>query len=170
MRDNPNLTPKQIDRIRSVALLRSVQAGEVLYEPSQPDVPLFIVLEGNVSISRTGEDDKILAVRKANQFTGEMSVISGKRSLLKARVTGAGRVLELSRDKVLSLMAKDNELGEIFMGGLRRPAPVDDSIRRGKCNPLRDQEFRPHSRAEGIPYTECTPIYLHRHRFRLLRR
>jgi thioredoxin reductase (NADPH) len=115
MRDNPNLSPQQIDRIRSVARLRSVQTGEVLYEPSQPDVPLFIVLEGNISISRTGEDDKILAVREANQFTGEMSVISGKRSLLKARVTGDGSVLELSRDKVLSLMAKDTELGEIFM-------------------------------------------------------
>jgi hypothetical protein len=45
---------------------------------------------------RTGEDDKIFAVREANQFTGEMSVISGKRSLLKARVTAGGRVLELA--------------------------------------------------------------------------
>src|ERR1700726_2547459 len=115
MRDNPNLSVEQIERIRSVAQLRSVQAGEILYEPSQPDVPLFIVLEGSVSISRTGEDEKILAVREAGQFTGEMSVISGKRSLLKARVTGNGSVLELSRDKVLSLMAKDTELGEIFM-------------------------------------------------------
>ena len=115
MRDNPNLSPEQIGRIRSIAQLRPVQDGEVLYEPSQPDVPLFIVLEGSVSISRTGEDDKILAVREASQFTGEMSVISGKRSLLKARVTGTGSVLELSREKVLSLMAKDSELGEIFM-------------------------------------------------------
>ena len=103
MRDNPTLTPEQIDRIRSSAQLRPVQHGEVLYEPSQPDISLFIVLEGSVSISRTGEDDKILAVRKERQFTGEMSVISGKRSLLKARVTGEGTVLELSRDKVLSL-------------------------------------------------------------------
>jgi thioredoxin reductase (NADPH) len=115
MRDNPILSSEQIDRIRSVAQLRSVQAGEVLYEPSQPDVPLFVVLKGSVSISRTGEDDKILAVREASQFTGEMSVISGKRSLLNARVTGDGSVLELSRDRVLSLMAKDTELGEIFM-------------------------------------------------------
>ena len=80
MRDNPNLSPKRIDRIRSLAQIRSVQAGEVLYETSQPDVPLFIVLESNVSISRTGEDDKILAVPKTNQFPGEMSVLSGKRS------------------------------------------------------------------------------------------
>ena len=90
MRDNPNLSPEQIDRIRSIAQVRPVQDGEVLYEPSQPDIPLFIVLEGSVSISRTGEDDKILAVREVNQFTGEMSVSSGKRSLLKARVAGNG--------------------------------------------------------------------------------
>jgi thioredoxin reductase (NADPH) len=104
MRDSPNLSPEQIGRIRSIAQLRSVQDGEVLYEPSQPDVPQFVVLEGSVSISRAGEDDKILAVREASQFTGEMSVISGKRSLLKARVTGVGSVLELSREKVLTLL------------------------------------------------------------------
>ena len=115
MRDNPNLSPEQINRIRSIAEFRTVIEGDVLYEPSQSDVPLFIVLEGSVAISRTGEDDKILAVREPGQFTGEMSVISGKRSLLKARVTGNGSLLELSREKVLALMAKDSELGEILM-------------------------------------------------------
>jgi thioredoxin reductase (NADPH) len=116
MEDNPTLNREHIDRIRSVALLRSVRKGEVLYEPSCPDVPLFIVLDGTVSISRTGEDEKILAVREPGQFTGEMSVISGSRSLLKAWVTKDGAVLELSREKVLSLMAKDTELGDILMG------------------------------------------------------
>jgi thioredoxin reductase (NADPH) len=115
MRDNPTLAAEQIGRIKDVARLRSVQAGETLYEASQLDVPLFIVLDGVVSISRTGEDEKILAVRGANQFTGEMSVISGKRSLLTARVTTSGRLLELTRDQVLFLMDKDAELSEVFM-------------------------------------------------------
>jgi thioredoxin reductase (NADPH) len=115
MRDNPTLSPEQIERIRSSAKWRAVQNGEVLYESSQPDVPLFIVLEGSVSISRTGEDDKILAVREAGQFTGEMSVISGKRSLLKARITKDGSVLEVGREKILSLIARDTELGDLFM-------------------------------------------------------
>src|SRR6201990_755072 len=117
MQDNPTLNREHVDRIRSVAQLRSVHSGEVLYEPSCPDVPLFVVLDGTVSISRTGEDDKILAVREPGQFTGEMSVISGNRSLLTARVTKDGAVLELSREKVLSLMAKDTELGDILLGG-----------------------------------------------------
>src|SRR5580700_848857 len=115
MQDNPTLSREHIDRIRSVAQLRSGQRGEVLYAPSHPNVPLFVVLEGTVSITRAGEDEKILAVREPGQFTGEMSVISGSRSLLTARVTSGGAVLELTRDKVLSLMAKDTELGEIFM-------------------------------------------------------
>jgi thioredoxin reductase (NADPH) len=92
MQDNPTLNREHIDRIRSVAQLRSVRSGEVLYEPSCPDVPLFVVLDGTVSISRTGEDEKVLAVREAGQFTGEMSVISGNRSLLTARVTEDGAV------------------------------------------------------------------------------
>ena len=116
MQDNPTLSREQIDRLRSVAQLRFVCSGEILYEPSCPDVPLFVVLEGTVSITRAGEDEKILAVREPGQFTGEMSVISGGRSLLTARVTREGVVLELSREKVLSLMAKDTELGEILMG------------------------------------------------------
>jgi thioredoxin reductase (NADPH) len=116
MQDNPTLSREHIDRIRSVAQLRSVRSGEILYEPSHPDVPLFIVLEGTVSITRAGEDEKILAVREPGQFTGEMSVISGNRSLLTARVTNDGVVLALTRDKVLSLIAKDTELGEILMG------------------------------------------------------
>jgi thioredoxin reductase (NADPH) len=98
-----------------VAQVRPVRSGEILYEPSQPNIPLFIVLEGAVSITRSGEDDKILAIREPGQFTGEMSLISGNRSLLTARVTADGILLELTRDKVLSLMAKDTELGEILM-------------------------------------------------------
>jgi len=116
MQDNPTLNREHIERIRSVAQLRSVRSGEVLYEPSCPDVHLFVVLDGTVSIGRTGEDEKILAVREAGQFTGEMSLISGNRPLLTARVTQDGAVLELTREKVLSLMAKDSEVGDILMG------------------------------------------------------
>src|SRR5258708_38147786 len=45
-----------------------------------------------------------------------MSLISGNRPLLTARVTRDGAVLELTREKVLSLMAKDTEVGEFLMG------------------------------------------------------
>jgi thioredoxin reductase (NADPH) len=95
--------------------VRQASSGDVLYEPSDVDVPLFVVLNGAVTNVRTGDDETILAVREAGQFTGEMSLIAGKRSLIKARVATGGTLLELSREKVLALMAKDTELSEVFM-------------------------------------------------------
>jgi thioredoxin reductase (NADPH) len=115
MRDNPTLTASQIDQIRTVAGARTVHEGEVLYEPSQAEIPLFVVISGQVSISRPGEQEKVVAVRGPGQFTGEMSVISGKRSLLRAFVSQDGEVLEVSPAKVSWLIAKDSDLGELLM-------------------------------------------------------
>jgi thioredoxin reductase (NADPH) len=56
-------------------------------EKRHPDVPLFVVLEGTVWITKAGEDEKILVVREPGQFTGEMSVISGSLSILTARIS-----------------------------------------------------------------------------------
>ena len=115
MRDNPTLTASQIDQIRTVAGARTVHEGEVLYEPSQAEIPLFVVISGQVSISRPGEQENVVAVRGPGQFTGEMSVISGKRSLLRAFVSQDGEVLEVSPAKVSWLIAKDSDLGELLM-------------------------------------------------------
>ena len=115
MRDNPTLTASQIDQIRTVAGARTVHEGEVLYEPSQAEIPLFVVISGQVFISRPGEQEKVVAVRGPGQFTGEMSVISGKRSLLRAFVSQDGEVLEVSPAKVSWLIAKDSDLGELLM-------------------------------------------------------
>src|ERR1700733_2466694 len=115
MRDNPTLTTSQIDQIRTVAGVRTVHEGDVLYRPSQAEIPLFVVISGQVSISRPGEHEKVVAVRGPGQFTGEMSLISGKRSLLQAFVSQDGEVLEVSPTKVSWLIAKDSDLGELLM-------------------------------------------------------
>jgi CRP-like cAMP-binding protein len=52
--DNPTLSCEHIDRIREVAQLRSVKQGEKLYEPSDPNVPLYVVLDGAVTVIRPG--------------------------------------------------------------------------------------------------------------------
>jgi len=68
MRDNPNLSAQQPDRIRSVAQLRSVQAGEVLYETSQPDIPQLIqagllVLQLHLGMAQIGRQQYLKARR-----------------------------------------------------------------------------------------------------------
>jgi thioredoxin reductase (NADPH) len=47
----PVLTPAQIDRIRPYGNVRSVRAGEVLFEPGKLGMSCFVVLSGKLNIA-----------------------------------------------------------------------------------------------------------------------
>ena len=46
----PLLTPAQIERLRPHGKLRHVEAGEVLFEPGDSNVPVYVVLSGGLEI------------------------------------------------------------------------------------------------------------------------
>src|SRR5215210_6699615 len=92
----PTLTPAQIARIAAHGSVRPIQKGEVLAEAGDPIVPL-------------------VAVHGPGQFTGETNMLSGRRSLVRARATEAGEVIELDRERMLALVQTDSELGEILL-------------------------------------------------------
>jgi thioredoxin reductase (NADPH) len=112
----PILTAAQISRIRSGGKIRRVKKGEILFEPDDTNIPFFVLLSGRMEVVQsdlTGE--RPIATHGPGEFTGEMTMISGRRSLVRGRVTEPGEFLELSADGLRSLVAKDAELSEIFM-------------------------------------------------------
>jgi thioredoxin reductase (NADPH) len=112
----PVLTAAQIGRVRAGSKLRHVQKGEILFEPDDTNVPFFVLLSGSMEIVQpdlTGE--RLITTHGPGEFTGEMTMISGRRCLVRGRVTEPGEFLELSADGLRSLVARDAELSEIFM-------------------------------------------------------
>ena len=57
----------------------------------------------------------MIAVHRPGEFTGESNMLSNRRSLVRARASLAGEVIELDREQLLALVQNDAELGEIFM-------------------------------------------------------
>src|SRR6202045_2368965 len=93
----PILTASQISRIRSVGKLRHVQAGEILFEPGDMNVPFFVLLSGRMEIVQPDlAGERAIAKHGPGGFTGEMTMISGRRCLVRGRVTESGEFLELS--------------------------------------------------------------------------
>ncbi|HXN64274.1 MAG TPA: FAD-dependent oxidoreductase [Candidatus Acidoferrales bacterium] len=112
----PVLTPAQIDRIRPLGKIRKVVKGETLFEPGDTHVPFFVLLSGAMEIVQPGPTgERPIAAHVAGEFTGEMTMISGQRCLVRGRVTEPGEYLELGGDGLRSLVARDAELSEIFM-------------------------------------------------------
>ena len=50
----PILTEQQIERIRDFAEHRSIEAGEILYEPGFDTPPVYVVLSGEIRILAIG--------------------------------------------------------------------------------------------------------------------
>jgi len=123
----PILTAAQIGRLRPVGKLRKVEPDEILFQSDDTQIPFFVLLSGSMDIVQpalTGE--RAIAKHGPGEFTGEITMISGQRSLVRGRVTEAGEFLEISGDGLRSLVAKDAELSEIFMRAfiLRRLALI----------------------------------------------
>src|SRR5579863_8490761 len=112
----PVLTPAQIDRIRPYGTVRTVRAGEILFEAGELGIPCFVVLSGKRDIviaSLSGEH--IFATHGPGNFSGDMVLISGTGSMARGRVGEPGEFLEVAANALRSVIAKDAELSDIFM-------------------------------------------------------
>ena len=156
----PTLTPAQIERVAAHGRRRAVRAGEVLIEPGAANVPFFVVVSGQLEAVRSGapSGEVIVAEPTRGQFTGEATMISGRRALFLIRAREDSEVLELTRDAVAALVQNDAELSEILIRAfvLRRveliTANVGDTAIVGSshsADTLRVKEFLTRN---GHPY------------------
>ena len=112
----PPLTPAQIARIASQGQLRTMVPGEVLVEVGQQPVPFFVILSGEVQVRRPSAGTDVLIVSQgAAQFTGEGTMLTGRRALTRIRAIERGEVIQLNREQLLGLIQTDPELSDIFM-------------------------------------------------------
>src|SRR5262244_2728307 len=114
----PTLKPAQIARIAAQGRARPMQTGEVLIESGKPIGSFFVVKSGQIEVIRPsgpGHNEMLIVVHGPGQFTGDVSMLSGRPALLRARVKEPGEVMELSREQLLDLVQTDSELSELIM-------------------------------------------------------
>jgi thioredoxin reductase (NADPH) len=156
----PKLTPDQIRRVAAQGHMRSVQPGEVLIEQGDRSVPFFVVITGEVEILRPfGASEALITVHGSNEFTGEVNMLSGRRSLIRARVTKPGKVIELDQEQMQNLIQTDSELSDILMRAfiLRRveliAAGVGDIILIGSIHSAGTLRIKEFLMRNGHPYS-----------------
>ena len=112
----PTLTPAQLARIAAHGRRRQVERGEVLVEAGEQTARLFVVAAGRIDIFRRSQRGEELVVSFGpGMFTGEVTMLSGRRGLAQIRAGAVGEVIEVGRDDLLALIQTDGELSEILM-------------------------------------------------------
>ncbi len=112
----PTLTPAQIARIGSHGVVHRVARGDILVEAGDSVVPFFVLTEGEIEIIRPSTlGDTLVAIHHPGHFTGEANMFLGRRSLMRARVSEPGEVIQLTREQLFGLVQTDAEIGAILM-------------------------------------------------------
>jgi thioredoxin reductase (NADPH) len=157
----PTLTQAQINRLLLHGKVRQVKAGEILFDLGNTNVPFFVVLSGSLEIVQPAlKGERLIVTHDAHgNFTGELTMISGRRTLVRGRVKEPGEFLEISAEELRSVIAKDVELSEILMRAfiLRRLALINagygNLILMGSRHSAQTLRLREFLTRNGQPYT-----------------
>jgi thioredoxin reductase (NADPH) len=156
----PKLTAPQIDRISSIGHRRDVRAGEVLYDVGDQNTRFFVVLSGGIDVVRLiGDREEPVAKHLPAEFTGEINMLSARRSLVRARAAADGAVIAVDRADLRTLVQRDSELSEILMRAfiLRRVLlanrPTNDLVLLGSRHSGNTQRLREFLSRNGQPFT-----------------
>jgi thioredoxin reductase (NADPH) len=156
----PKLTPAQISRIAVHGHIRAIQPGEVLVEQGESAVPFFVVVSGEIEImSPSGAAETLVTIHGPGQFTGDVYMLSGRRTIVRMRAIKPGEVIELDRQHMMGLIQTDAEIGEILTRAfiLRRAELIDagvgDIVLIGSTNSASTLRIKEFLMRNGHPYS-----------------
>jgi thioredoxin reductase (NADPH) len=111
----PKLTDAQIERIASVGRTRKVAKGEMLIKQGEV-APFFVITSGRLDIIQPTEQGELTIVQhEPGHFTGELNMLTGRRSLVCARMGEDGEVIELTPEEMQALVQTDVGISQVLM-------------------------------------------------------
>jgi len=112
----PVLAAEQQARVLNHGRILRVASGETLIELDQQPSRIFVVVEGKLEILRVSDNrEEVLAVCGPGMFTGELNLLSGRRSLGRIRTAQPSELIEIEREALVKLVQTDSELSDIFL-------------------------------------------------------
>jgi len=137
-----------------------MQSGEVLVEQGDREVPFFVVVSGEVEVVRpSGAAETLITVHGPGQFSGEVSMLSGRPAIFRGRAAKPGELIELDRQHMMALVQTDAELSDILMRAflLRRvelvAAGVGDVVLIGSTHSAGTLRIREFLMRNGHPHS-----------------
>lgn len=112
----PVLTPEQLQRVAARGQHRRASAGEAIVQVGERAPNFYALKSGELEVvqqSRSGP--QVIATHSPGEFTGEVSMLAGRRSLVDVRARTESELIEVPRAALLALVQSDSELSEILM-------------------------------------------------------
>ncbi len=113
----PFLTDEMLIRLASYGQEEVCEAGKALWIRGEREVDLFVVLDGIVEISAQAEDGSFerLTTLSPKQFSGELDLLSSRRTLVNGRTLTHSILLRIPRSQLQRLMRSEGDIANLIM-------------------------------------------------------
>lgn len=112
----PVLTSGQQARVLAHGQRRTCEKGEIVVELNQKVTNVFVVVSGQLhALQVANNQEQVVAICNPGMFTGELTVLSGRRGLLRIRATEKSELIAIEREALQALVEADSELSDIFL-------------------------------------------------------
>ncbi|HEY0348569.1 MAG TPA: FAD-dependent oxidoreductase, partial [Pyrinomonadaceae bacterium] len=112
----PVLTSAQQARILAHGQRRTVEQREIVVELNEHVTKVFVVVSGQLhALQVANNQEHAVAICNPGMFTGELTVLSGRRGLLRIRAAEKSELIEMNREALQALVETDSELSDIFL-------------------------------------------------------
>ncbi|HSU16307.1 FAD-dependent oxidoreductase [Longimicrobium sp.] len=156
----PRLTPAQIHALCPAGTRRDTRDGEFLWRAGDRGFGFFVLISGRVEIlDPSGDAPRQVVIHEPGHFTGDVDVLTGRASLVDARVIEPGEVLELAPDALRRAAGEQPELSELLLRAflMRRTLLLDQGYQGikiiGSSFSPQAHHLREFCSRNAIPYT-----------------
>ena len=119
--EEQRLTDEQVRSLSSYGRERRLGEGEYLFDEKDVVDSFYVVIEGEVGISRLdGAQETRLLTHGPGEFTGGLAVLTGKRSIHRARADAPTRVLEIDSEAFRRVAVEVPDVADALISGLAR--------------------------------------------------
>src|SRR5918998_3339270 len=119
--EEQGLTPEQIEALMPYGREFDLKTGDLLFDERSVVDSFYVVLEGEVEISRLDGAEEIPVLNHGpGEFTGGLAGLTGRTSIHRARATVPGRVLEIDSETFRRPPLEIPDVADIFISGLAR--------------------------------------------------
>jgi len=113
----PLLSDSDVNQLAFFGTRQTVEKGQILYEPGDQDVPMYVLLSATVDMLQpSGRNERHVSSLTPGMFTGEAGIIAGHRAVVRARVRVAGEVIKVQPRELHLLVRQNPTISEILLG------------------------------------------------------
>src|SRR3984893_10276617 len=114
----PPLSEAQLGRLRTYGDAEDLEVGDTLFETGDPSYDLILIEDGAIELTREatpGAPEASVIRFGPGAYVGELGLLTGQTTFLRARMVEAGRVHRIPPTQLRRLMAEDAELSDLLL-------------------------------------------------------